>query len=60
MTGGDWIALASLALSGESVILYGAVKLARIADSVDRLEVAMSRVTGTVEDHERRLTGGGL
>jgi hypothetical protein len=56
----DWIALLSPAgvIAGAAVV--GTSKLTRIACAVEQLKESMLKVADKVDDHERRITKGGL
>lgn len=56
----EWIALVPSVLLGGGGAVGVIVRLTRLIVAVEGLCKAMERVAGKVEEHERRLTQGGL
>ena len=60
MTIVDAAAIATPSILVAGSVLRATARLTRLADAVERLERAMSKVMSHIEDHEDRLTRGGL
>ncbi|HUY45611.1 MAG TPA: hypothetical protein VMV92_07775 [Streptosporangiaceae bacterium] len=60
MTIVDAAAIATPSLLVAGSVLRATAKLTRLADAVERLERAMGRVMARLEEHEHRITKGGL
>ena len=60
MTIVDAAAIATPSLLVAGSVLTATAKLTRLADAVERLERAMGKVMSRLEEHEHRITKGGL
>jgi predicted phage tail protein len=60
MHASDWIAIVACTLTMVGGGITGVSRLTRIAVAVETLAEAMRAVTARVEDHEKRLSKGGL
>ena len=64
MNDADWIAIVAVIvptlgfMGGVGVKMV--IGMTRVVDSVERLTGSVEKIAGTVEDHEKRLTKGGL
>jgi hypothetical protein len=60
VTVGDWIAVVPSLLTGGGVIWFAATKLERLTGAVEAVGDSLKAVVTKVNEHESRLTKGGL
>jgi hypothetical protein len=60
MDAATWIGLLSPAIVLCGIAIMATSKMTRLVDAVERLNGSMEKIAGRVDDHEHRLTKGGL